>query len=81
MDRELKIHGVYKHFKGDSYIIEDVATHSETREKYVVYRALYGDNELYIRPYNMFMSEVDNNKYPEVKQKYRFELQDIKSVK
>ncbi len=81
MDRELKIHGVYKHFKGDSYIIEDVATHSETREKYVVYRALYGDNELYIRPYNMFMSEVDHNKYPEVKQKYRFELQDIKSVK
>ena len=81
MDRELKIHGVYKHFKGDSYIIEDVATHSETREKYVVYRALYGDNELYIRHYNMFMSEVDHNKYPEVKQKYRFELQDIKSVK
>ena len=81
MDRELKIHGVYKHFKGDSYIIEDVATHSETKEKYVVYRALYGDNELYIRPYNMFMSEVDHNKYPEVKQKYRFELQDIKSVK
>ena len=81
MDRELKIHGVYKHFKGDSYIIEDVATHSETREKYVVYRALYGDNELYIRPYNMFMSEVDHNKYPEVKPKYRFELQDIKSVK
>ena len=81
MDRELKIHGVYKHFKGDSYIIEDVATHSETREKYVVYRALYGDNELYIRPYNMFMSEVDHNKYPKIKQKYRFELQDIKSVK
>ena len=81
MDRELKIHGVYKHFKGDSYIIADVATHTETREKYVVYRALYGDNELYIRPYNMFMSEVDHNKYPEVKQKYRFELQDIKSVK
>lgn len=81
MDRELKIHGIYKHFKGDYYIIEDVATHSETREKYVVYRALYGDNELYIRPYDMFMSEVDHNKYPEVKQKYRFELQDIKSVK
>ena len=81
MDRELKIHGIYKHFKGDSYIIEDIATHSETREKYVVYRALYGDNELYIRPYDMFMSEVDHNKYPEVKQKYRFELQNIKSVK
>jgi len=79
--RELKINGIYKHFKGDFYLVEDVAIHSETMEKFVVYRALYGENELYIRAYDMFMSEVDRNKYPDVDQKYRFELQDIKSVK
>lgn len=76
---ELKIKGVYKHFKGDYYLVEDVATHSETKEKYVVYRGLYGDNNLYIRPYEMFMSKVDKNKYPNVEQEYRFELQNIES--
>ena len=77
---ELKIHGIYKHFKGNLYLVEDVATHSETREKYVVYRALYGDTGLYIRPYDMFTSKVDKVKYPDVKQEYRFELQNIESV-
>ena len=77
---ELKIKGVYKHFKGDYYMVEDVAIHSETKEKYVVYRGLYGDNELYIRTYDMFCSKVDKEKYPNVKQEYRFELQNIKSV-
>ncbi len=76
---EVKINGIYKHFKGDYYIVEGVAIHSETKENYVVYRALYGNSQLYIRPYEMFMSKVDKQKYPKVEQEYRFELQDIKS--
>ena len=78
--RELKIKGIYKHFKGDYYLVEDVAYDSETKEEYVVYRRLYGDTSLWIRKKEMFLSKVDKVKYPDVKQEYRFELQDIKSV-
>ena len=72
--------GIYKHFKGNYYIVEDIATHCDEGSLYVVYRALYEDNKLYIRSLDSFLSEVDKIKYPNVKQKYRFELQDIKSA-
>ena len=71
---------IYRHFKGDYYIVVDVAQHSETDEQLVIYRTLYGDGKLYARPYEMFMSKVDREKYPDVEQEYRFQLQDIESV-
>lgn len=72
--REVKINGIYKHFKNKYYIVVDVAYDSETLEEVVVYRRLYGDGSLWVRNKKMFLSEVDSEKYPEIKQKYRFEL-------
>jgi len=76
--REIKIGKVYKHFKGNLYIVLDIVNDSESNNdnelrKIVIYQALYGDNLKWARSYDMFNSLVDNEKYPEVIQKYRFE--------
>lgn len=72
--QEIVVHGLYRHFKGKYYVVEGVATHSETGEQLVVYRALYGDRQLYVRPIEMFLSPVDREKYPDILQEMRFQL-------
>ena len=53
--------GIYRHFKGKLYEVIDVAKHSETLQDYVVYRALYGDYSLWIRPLSMFLETVEKD--------------------
>lgn len=72
--------GIYRHFKGDYYLVEDIAINNIDDSEYVIYRALYGKNNLYTQPLKSFFESIDKQKYPNCKQTYRFELQNIESV-
>lgn len=71
---------IYRHFKGDYYLVVDTAINNEDGSTYVVYRALYGDGQLFVRQLDDFTAKVDRNKYPNATQKYKFELQEITSI-
>lgn len=64
----------YRHYKGSLYYVVGTAFHSETGEEMVVYHALYGDCQMYVRPLEMFLEEAPEGKENPTGQKYRFEL-------
>jgi len=70
---------IFRHFKGNLYLLVDFAKHTETGEQMVIYKALYGDCGLYVRPYSMFVEEVPAEKENPTGQKYRFELHFVES--
>lgn len=72
-ERKVEIGQIYKHFKGTFHKVLCIALHSETKEELVIYNH-EDDSEIWARPLKEFLSEVDHEKYPNVTQKYRFEL-------
>lgn len=71
---------IYRHFKGDYYIVIDTALNTTDDKTVVIYRELYGNGELFVREIGDFTAEVDRLKYPTATQKHRFELQEIESI-
>ena len=71
--REIKAGEYYRHFKGGLYHVTGIAKDADTEKPVVVYQALYGDEELWVRDYEEFAGEVDRQKYPDAEQQYRFE--------
>ncbi len=59
---EVKVKGIYRHFKGDYYIVEDIGYDAETEEKVVIYRGLYEGARLWVRPYDNFIGKTKDNK-------------------
>lgn len=78
--QDIQIGRVYRHFKGDYYLVEALARDCDTEAPVVVYRKLYGDGSLWVRPLAEFLSKVDRTKYPDAPQEERFALQQIESV-
>ncbi|EFD94613.1 DUF1653 domain-containing protein [Megasphaera lornae] len=68
-----KAHEIWRHFKNNDYEIITVAEHTETGEKFVIYKPVNNPERHYARPLRMFMSETDMRKYPKAVQRYRFE--------
>ena len=69
---DFETNSVYRHFKGDYYYVMDIAENTETNELMVVYHALYSDYETYVRPYTIFVEELDDTTKVLYKQEYRF---------